>query len=390
MRTLLVGSQILPFRKSGDKNFWLDIIQGLIGRGEEIEVVSVVVEDVPNEGLPLYRVPPVEMYLSPDRRFNASHSHLASTNNYVSKTISLPRIVRELRRRRKEFRPDVIHFIDNYGPAMGGLRAALGPIPLTVSAPTYQPNRPMYDLMLQASFASFDRIVPFSEAYRRRLLELRFHPDRVRVIRWGVDGRRFMPSTAEDMRTARHQLGLSSDQLVVLWTGFIQQTGEADLRLSVRIAERALEHNRSKFVFLFCFKPEHFKDSHRALERPGLQVFGSADAFHAARRSADTLLSPFDDARSTAAPPLVWLESLAMGIPILTTDIPGTEEAVVDGQSGYSVSSPEAARERLLEMQAHPDLRDHLRRGARRIALERYAVDRALEEYIELWSSVAS
>src|SRR5207249_10352808 len=100
----------------------------------------------------------------------------------------------------------------------------------------------------------------------------------------------------------------------------------------------------------FSPTPTHFKESFRAFERPGLRVFGSAEAFQAARASADVFLSPIQDARSTAAPPLAWLESLAMGIPILTTDIPGSEEAVVDGESGFRVRSPEEASDRLLEM----------------------------------------
>lgn len=390
MRILLVGSRILPFRHSGDKNFWLDIIHGVQRLGVDLEVISIMLEDPPNEGLPLRRVPPIPMYLGPDRRFNPSHWHIAGQNNYVSKTITLPRVVRELRRQRKAFRPDVIHFIDNYGPAMIGLRPALGNVPLTISAPTYQPDRPLYDLLLQASFASFDVIVPFSDAYRRRLLELRFPADRVRRIRWGIDVHRFAPPAASEREGARKELGIGRESLVVLWTGFIQQTGEADLRWALRTAELTLQKDASNVAFLFCFKPEHFKESYRSFERPGLRVFGSADTFHAARTATDVLLSPIVDVRSTAAPPLVWLESLAMGIPILTTEIPGTEEAVVDGHSGFAVRTPEAASERLWQMTADAPLRERLRTGARQIAIEHFAVDRALKEYMDLWSSLAN
>lgn len=389
LRILLVGTRILPFRHSGDKNFWLDMIHGLQRLGHDIEVVSIMVEDVPTEGLPLHRVPPIPMYLRPDLRFNPSHWHIAGTNNYVSKTISLPRIVRALRRRQREFRPDVIHFIDNYGPAMMGLRAAFGKVPLTISAPTYQPDRPLYDWLLRASFTSFDVVVPFSEAYRRRLLELQFPPNRVRRIRWGIDVGRFALPSAAEKESARKKLGLGREQLVILWTGFIQQTGEPDLRLALRTAERTLQSDPSKYAFLFCFKPEHFKERYRQLERPGVRVFGAADAFHAARTSADVLLSPFQDARSTAAPPLAWLECLAMGLPIVTTEIPGVEEAVVAGQSGFAVPSPEAASDRLIELGADRELQARLREGARRIAVERYAADRALNEYVDLWSTLS-
>ena len=389
LRILLVGTRILPFRHSGDKNFWLDIIHGLQRLGHAIEIVSVMVEDVPTEGLPLLRVPPIPMYLRPDLRFNPSHRHIAGTNNYVSKTISLPRIVRAVRRRQKAFRPNVIHFIDNYGPAMMGVRAAFGRGPLTISAPTYQPDRPLYDRLLQASFTSFDVVVPFSEAYRRRLLELHFPPERVRRIRWGIDVQKIAPPSAAQRESARRELGLTPEQLVILWTGFIQQTGEPDLRLAMRTAEQTLRTNPSKYAFLFCFKPEHFKERYRDFERPGLRVFGTADAFHAARTSADILLSPFQDTRSTAAPPLAWLECLAMGIPILTTEIPGVDEAVVAGRSGFAVLSPDVASERLVELASDVGLQRRLREGARQITVERYSADRALDEYVELWSTLS-
>lgn len=390
LRILLVGSRVLPFRHGGDKNFWLDIIHGLQRSGHELEVLSLMVEDVPSQGLPLRRVPSIPVYLRPDVRFNPDHSHLAGTNNYASKTMTLPRLVRAIRRRQREFRPDVIHFMDNYGPAMMGLRAAFGRVPLTVSAPTYQPNRPLYDFFLKASFKSFDVVVPFSDAYRRRLLELGFGPGRVRCIRWGIDVDKFVPPTESARDGARTQLGIGKQELVVLWTGFTQQTEERDLHSALSTAEVTLRRDPSKFAFLFCFKPEHYKDSYRSFERPGLRVFGTSEAFHAARASADVLLSPIQDARSTAAPPLVWLECLAMGIPILTTEIPGTAEAVVAEKSGLAIRSPEAGPGFLQEMMGNHEMRRRLREGARQIAVERYSVDRALNQYVDLWSSLAN
>ena len=198
MRILLVGTRYLPFRHAGDKNFWFDVVRGLERLGHEVEIISIMVEHVPPGTPPIHRVPPVPVYLTPDLRFNAEFTHLAGTNNYLSKTATIPKIGREIRARRREFRPDVVHFADNYGPAMLGLRPAFGKLPTALSAPTYQPNRPLYDVFLRASFAPFDVIVPFSDAYRRRLLELGLPPERVRRIRWGVDPVKFAPPSEAD------------------------------------------------------------------------------------------------------------------------------------------------------------------------------------------------
>lgn len=389
MRVLLVGSRILPFRHAGDKNYWLDVIYGLQRLGHELEVVSIMTEQVPNNGFSLRRIPPVPVFLTADGRFNGDHGHLAGQNNYASKTVSMPRIVRELRRLHRDFEPDVMHFIDNYGPAMVGLRPSFGGLPLTISAPTYQPDTPLYDWFLQASFASFDTIVPLSDAYRRRLLELRFDPARVRTIRWGVDVGRFTPPSEAQRNAARDALGFGSDELVVLWTGFCQQASEVDLRLALRTAELALGRDPDGYRFQFCFKPEHFKSSYRGFEQPGIRMVGSSEAFHTARTAADVLLCPFEDRRSTAAPPLAWLECLAMGIPIVTTRIPGTDEVVVEGQSGFIAATEEEASERLEAMKEDETLRRSLRTGARQVAMDRYSVEQSVGQYVDLWSTVA-
>ncbi|TLZ44641.1 MAG: glycosyltransferase family 4 protein [Methanobacteriota archaeon] len=111
--------------------------------------------------------------------------------------------------------------------------------------------------------------------------------------------------------------------------------------------------------------------------------------YHAVRRAADVLFSPMNDRRSTAAPPLAWPESLAMGIPILTTDIPGAREAVVEGESGFVARTPEEMAKRLEEIHADPELARHLKIGARKIAVDRYSVDRSFREYVDLWERMA-
>jgi glycosyltransferase involved in cell wall biosynthesis len=181
---------------------------------------------------------------------------------------------------------------------------------------------------------------------------------------------------------------LQSEDLVVLWTGFTQQTGEMDLQFAIRTARIALAGHPRGLAFNFSFKPEHFKESYQHLERPGIRVLHTAETFDSARKAADLLLSPVVDRRSTAAPPLVWLECLAMGVPILTTDIPGAEEAVEDHRSGFLVPSPEGGAERLSEMKGDPNLRRRLRDGARDIAVERYSVEKSLQEYVDLWSGL--
>ena len=391
LRVLLVGSRILPYRHNGDKNFWLDVLQRLPAKGVDATVLSITIDDdVPGSDLPIRYLRPIPVYLEGgDTRFNADHRFLTGTNNYSSKTLSLGRILRRVRELCRELRPDVVHFVDNYGPATVVAREALGSTRLAISAPTYDPNRFLYDTFLRMSFRSFDAIVPFSEAYGQRLCELGFEPRRIHVIRWGVDTDRFAPATPEERASARRALGVDEDTFLVIWTGFIQQTGERDLAFTLRTAEHALREDSGRITFAICFKGEHFRDEFRRYERAGLRVFRRPEEFRAARAAADLLHSSIVEPNSTAAPPLVWVESLALGIPISTTPVLGGQEAVVPGESGFAARTPEESARQILELASDPGRLKRLREGARRVAVERFSVDRSVDEHVELWSRMA-
>jgi len=391
LRILLVGTRVLPVRHQGDKNFWLDVIHRLQAQGHQVDIVSVTADaTVPASDLPIHHVRPIPVYL--DRagsRFNAEHDFLTGSSNYASKSVTLPRLLRAVRDRRLAFRPDVIHFMDNYGPAMLAVRGATGGVPATVSAPTYHRNRALYDLFLRLSLSGFDTVVPFSEAFSRRLGELGVPAERTRVIRWGVDTDRFVPPPEEERREAKRSLGFEEDAFVVLWTGFTQQSGLPELRFALETATEALGDVKTRVRFAFCFKAEHYRQEFAAYERPGLKVLGTPAGFASATTAADLLLSPLLDSRSTAAPPLVWVEAMARGIPLVTNAIPGAEEAAVPGTSGTLVRTPAEARKAIDELSGAGATHSNLRSGARRLAMERFGIGRAVSEHLALWKTAS-
>jgi glycosyltransferase involved in cell wall biosynthesis len=74
--------------------------------------------------------------------------------------------------------------------------------------------------------------------------------------------------------------------------------------------------------------------------------------------------------------PRTVLEAMAMGRPIVTTDVPGCRETVCDGVNGYLVPAQDAsalarAVERFLR---EPGLIEAMGRQSRRIAVEKYDV----------------
>jgi len=392
LRILLVGSRILPVHHPGDKTFWLNLFDRLAAKGHQVRVLSVTYEPVttPASYAVDYIRPIPVVVPSSTGRYSRENRWLEGTNNYLSKTLSFSRVLRGVARARDAFHPDVVHFIDNYGPVMMLVPAVAGSTPTSISAPTYFPRWMFYDAFLRTSFAPFDAIAPFSDAYTHRLHELGVADRPIVTIRWGVDPDRVHPATDDERRAGRLRLGIAPDRTVVMWTGFIQQTDWKDFRFAYRLGELTVAAAPDRFVFLYCFKPAHYRPELRELDRAGLRIVGSAPEYEDARASADCLLSPISATRSTAAPPLTWVEALARGLPILSTWIPGADEAIVPGESGWFVRSPEEGQRLLIEEGSDSTHFALLRAGARRIAVERFSLDRAADQYVGLWKQLSA
>jgi glycosyltransferase involved in cell wall biosynthesis len=389
LRIVIVGGRILPFRHAGDKNYWLDVIQELIARGHHVSVMSVTLDKISVPvPYPCEFVRPIPVYRWGGKRFNVEYRWLRGTNNYASKTLSFGRIVRALRRHIRKDRPDVIHFASNFGPVMGLLKPFCEGVPLSISAPTYNGGHRLYDSALKASFHGFDSVVPFSESFARRLRDIGLPSHGVQTIRWGVNTEKFRPPALAEREAARQNLGIPPAAKVAFWAGFLQQMMPADFDFSVRVAQQVLQRAPDQWRFFFCFKPEHFDERYREYERPGLTV-GSAELFGRVQSAADVMISPLADIRSTAAPPLTWIESMALGIPLLTTPIPGADEIVEDGVNGFLVRSSDEAAQRLIEFFGTPERAAEARRQARRRVEERFTITHSVTEYVNLWSELA-
>lgn len=391
LRVLIVGSRILPFRHAGDKNYWLEVFRELSDRGVDLDVLSVTLEPVP-EPTPYACefVRPLPIHLGGGNRFSKEYRRLQGTGNYLSKTASFGRIVRAIRRHVRARRPDAIHFVSNYGPVMALLKPLMLGVPMSISAPTYNGGKLMYDRALLTSFAAFDRIVPFSDAFGQRLERLGVPREKLATIRWAVDPDRYPPPSDTDKERARRELGVLPGEKVVLWAGFLQQMVPVDLEFSVRAAGLTLLAAPAGWRFFFCLKPEHYDPAFRRFERPGIVVAGTAEKFHLARTAADVMLSPLTDLRSIAAPPLTWIESMALGIPVITTPLLGVDEIVIDGVNGYLTRNPEEVARCFSELLSNVDRMAEAGRRARHHIQERFALSASVTEYMKLWASMSS
>ncbi len=103
--------------------------------------------------------------------------------------------------------------------------------------------------------------------------------------------------------------------------------------------------------------------------------------------SVDVFVLP---ARSSEGFPVVIVESLASGTPVIATDIGGAREAIFDGESGFLVPAedPAVIADRLLQITNDPGQIARMGAAARRLAEEQFdsarQVDRVIDIYLQL------
>jgi glycosyltransferase involved in cell wall biosynthesis len=87
---------------------------------------------------------------------------------------------------------------------------------------------------------------------------------------------------------------------------------------------------------------------------------------------------------------LTLLEAMASGLPVVCTWVGGNPEIVIDGQTGFLVptSSPEALAEKMVFLQARPELTRMMGLAGRRRAEEHFDVHGMLDRYERLYRGV--
>jgi glycosyltransferase involved in cell wall biosynthesis len=88
--------------------------------------------------------------------------------------------------------------------------------------------------------------------------------------------------------------------------------------------------------------------------------------------------------------PVAVMEALALGLPVVATDVPGTREAVRDGKEAVLVPSgrPELLGDALIRVLSDHDLREEMARAAAQRALK-FDLARSVREIEEIYRGVA-
>jgi glycosyltransferase involved in cell wall biosynthesis len=314
----------------------------------------------------------------------------------------LPSWTRSLHRRIRLIRPDVVHtaiFEADVTGRVAGVRTGV-PVVTSLINMSYGPER-----LLDPNVRRWKlRVVREIDGWTARRLTTHFHavsqsvkdaavrtfrigPERVTVIERGRDPGRLGRPSPERRRRVRSEQGIPENAEVVLAVGRLEhQKGHRHLIDAVaRLADR------SRLLVLIAGRDGHKSaDLKHQVRRLGLdgsvRFLGHRDDVPDLLAAADLLALPsLNEGAAGAA-----IEAMALGLPVVASDLAPLREAIEDGASGLllPVASPDALAGAIAQVLEDRSLAGTLGARGREIFEQRFTLDRSVERMVEMYRAV--
>jgi glycosyltransferase involved in cell wall biosynthesis len=231
-----------------------------------------------------------------------------------------------------------------------------------------------------------DKIIVVSNATKNYVLSLGADPEKIEVLHNGVDLDRFKP-LPEVKGEMRKKLGVAEDACVVLTVRRLVYKNGIDTLLDS--AEIAVKKNPN-LVFVAVGKGPDFEEVQKRIVQLGMQRnfkltgFVSDEDLPVYYNVADLFALP---SKSGEGLPLVALEAMACGLPLIATNVGGTSE-VLNENYGKLVppNSPDALAEAILYF----SLKDlvALKKGLRTMMEQKYSWDMNVEKLGKIYEEL--
>ncbi|MDE0886015.1 MAG: glycosyltransferase family 4 protein [Myxococcota bacterium] len=221
--------------------------------------------------------------------------------------------------------------------------------------------------------------IAISTHARRMMEELGVSSSVIRDIPNGVDLERFQKSVEFDFRK---RLGLEPEALIVLSVG--REHPQKDYKTGIQAFLRVAQAEENVYYVIAGDKVSAHQtliDELDLSERVRFSGVLHGDAMVGAYQQSDIFFS----SSIWEMMPLVVLESMATGLPAVVTNVSGSQDLVVDGETGFVVEprKAEALADALLDLVRDQDKRERFRQNVLRRASD-YSWDEISRRYLSL------
>ncbi|MGN6391246.1 MAG: glycosyltransferase [Gemmatimonadales bacterium] len=308
---------------------------------------------------------------------------------HMARGVPDPRGLFRLVRLARAWRPDVVHSHMVHANLMARALRLLAPVPAVIST-IHNISEGGAALMAgyRVSNALVDHMTIISQAAADRFIRDRIVPDRLlTVIPNGVNVDEFVRVPTDTRASMRRELGLG-EEFAWLAVGRFEVAKDYPNMLRAFAAVRA---SRPDAVLLLVGRGALQEDT-EALSR-GLGLEGAV-RFLGVRRDVPAVMSGADGYVMSSAwegMPMVLLEAAAAALPIVSTNVGGNGEVVMDGASGFLAApgDPDALAQAMLRLMSlgESERRAMGARGRERV-LSVYGLTRVVERWEALYREV--
>lgn len=300
-----------------------------------------------------------------------------SSRNYLAESLRVARHCRD-------FSPDVVHTHGFRADVVDALAArSVGcPIATTVHGPSKMGGiATFYEWLQERAFRLFDGIIAVSHALASDLRRQGIDEKRITVIHNAFPGgREFL-----DRGEARKELGLDDDAFVIGWVGRMIDAKGPDLLIEGLARLEDLDFTAS----IVGDGPELRRVQGMTRER------GLTDSveFHGRIDDAARLFRAFDVfalSSRTEGTPLVLLEAMAAGVPVVVTGVGGVPEIVgPDEARVVPARQPDSLAQAIADVAAHPKEAGRRADRARAAIEEEFSTDAWIRKHELFYSRCA-
>ncbi|MGI8478246.1 MAG: glycosyltransferase family 4 protein [Gaiellaceae bacterium] len=232
-----------------------------------------------------------------------------------------------------------------------------------------------------------DVLVAVSPEVRDELVELGVAPyEKFVVIRLGIPLEDRLGDHTADA-DYRRSYGIPEGAFVVGWVG--RMTGVKDTGAVVEIVRGARERGVDAVLCMVGDGPDRVRLEQLAHEL-GIARYCYFVGYQSDVAGYYGLFDAFVLPSVNEGTPVSAIESLASGTPVVANRVGGVPDVVRDGVDGFLVESgdTDAAAARLQTLAADPELRARLGESGRARVLERYSVERLVDDVDRLYRSL--
>jgi glycosyltransferase involved in cell wall biosynthesis len=225
-----------------------------------------------------------------------------------------------------------------------------------------------------------DRVIAVTEHQIPTLIAAGYRPERISVVQSGI------PELAptRDRASVRTELGLQENDFAAFLIATLRPEKRADFFLDAVLAAHEL-HPRVRGVIVGRGKQLQRIRSLAESTDGVVQVLGEREDVPELIGAADVVCL----SSSSEALPMVVIEAMALGRPVLATNVGGTSDLVVAGETGDLVDPDDRAAftRALTGLAADPARRERYGRAARGRYARLFTVDRMVDAYADLLHS---